>query len=703
MVAFGGLADELQRLGGKGLHLRLLKDGGFCIPPSFAPQDAKELSDGMRYIARSSAAGEDSHAKTSAGIYITIKGVRKEDLESACQEVQSYYPDGSVIIQPDLSSVMQFSGVVYSNLDGSCVISGGRGSFVQEIVEGRPPETEIRFHNKTASLRGIPTDPRIIELVRHTAKDVEDYFGIPMDIEFAVINDQVTLLQARPLPNPTESALREHEARRLQKATEGIRGIGLEELVFGVGNYREILANAQSTHLSTSTFNYIFSGDGKEVLGAVQLGRNELGYDTGTEIFPWVIMANGKVYYNFAGDALQFRPRGIKRDDLLAIINQVYLPMVRGDPDLLNYPELRLYVQFPEQAERVGLDPQPFRKLAESNRKAIGNLKIPANPPLKRRARAYESLEDCLSEINAAVGDIRTDSAKEYVQAARLAFFALEDVRQYLERLQECQPTAFRRVAELFGKPSPGQLRDEIVYDESICSFEVEENEEFRYLGSFELSQPRGFPPCRHFKQGRDIPDAGLADLVKKARGVLGYREKVKFALFRDYDYLKQLYEQAGRLSGFEKDMYYLEFDEFRLLAERPRLAFYRIEIRKKLKEKSLLPDPIFEPDLSTAAHKAYGRRPQLIFGSLPAGEMYATIGKDGYVVDSVDQTIEIPESASIIFVPDNIRPGSHLFTILSDYGLPVIGVPQEDLDTLKNHKARISSENGQVSIRREE
>ena len=63
--------------------------------------------------------------------------------------------------------------------------------------------------------------------------------------------------------------------------------------------------------------------------------------------------------------------------------------------------------------------------------------------------------------------------------------------------------------------------------------------------------------------------------------------------------------------------------------------------------------------------------------------DIYITIGEEGYIVDSVDQTIEIPKNTSIVLVPDNVRPGSHLFTVLSDYGLPVIGVPQDDLDQL--------------------
>jgi hypothetical protein len=692
VVAVGNIIDTLQNQGGKRFHLDLLKQGGFSIPETFSSDDLGKLPNSRLYIVRSSAAGEDGHTKTSAGRYTTIKGVGINELESVVNEVRLGYTDGSVVIQPDLSDAMEFSGVAYSNLNGSCMISCGRGSIVQQIVEGELPETEIITTDRQA-INGSPINPRIAEKIHKKSIEVEEYFGIPMDIEFAVINNEVILLQARPLPNPTDSALREHEIRRARKALSHVKD--LDEIVLGVGNYREILGNTDATHLSTSTFNHIFSGDGK-ILGGMQLGRNELGYDVGTEIFPWVIMLDGKVYYNFCGDALQFRPSGIKKEDMLRIVNEVYLPIVRGDPDLLNYPELRLYIQFPEQAEQVGLDPEPFRKLAEKNRMAIGGLVIPKVPPLKIFAKEYDSLDECLTEIHLTVDGLRTGSAREYAKAARLAFFALEDVRFYIEQMEEPE---LNEIVKLFGKKSPEQLRDAVVYDESIGSF-VAEGDEYAYLGSFELSKPRGLPPKRNFRKGRELPEKGLAELVKKTRMVLEYREKVKFTLFRDYDYLKQLYEQAGRLSGFGEDIFYLEYNEIDLLNE-PVLAMYRTELRKQIRGKALLSDPIFESDLASGIKRGYDKKPQLVFGSLPENGISVVMGVDGYIVDSVDQTIEIPEETRIVVVPDNVRPGSHLFTLLSDYALPVVGVPQSDLDGLRGKQIEIVPNEGYVEVKK--
>lgn len=693
---------ELIYFGGKALHLQLLQRGGFHTPESFTADNLLLLPNYLRYIVRSSAAGEDGLLKTAAGKYLTIKNVRKEDLEAAVAEVKAHYSQGSVLIQPDLTSAMTFSGVAYSNLNGSYTIAIGKRNSVQRIVEGELPDTEISIFNEKTHLRGEPISPRTIRKVHEEIKRTEAYFGIPLDIEFAVIDETVVFLQARPLPNPTEPTLREHELRKMRRLMEIGKQEKLEEVVLGVGNYREILGNTKATRLSTSTFNYFFSGDGKKILGAVQLGRNEMGYDIGNEISPWVIMVGEKVYYNFVGDALQFRPQGISEEDLAHVVNEVYLPIVRGNPDLLNYPELRIYVQFPEQAERVGLDPEPYKVLAARNRNAVQRVIMTENPPIKVKARELVSIKECLGEITTIVDNIRIGSAKEYVKAARLAFFALEDVRFYLEKMREENPAIFEQIALFFSQQSAEKLRDVIIYDESIGSFEVPEQEEYRYLGSFELSLPRGYPPKRNFKQGRPIPDVELSELVRSTRIVLEKREKVKFTLFRDLDYVKQLYEQLGDLSGFDRDIFFLEYDELSLLSSEPRLARYRVELRKQMKGRNLFPDPIFESEI-LSAKRVYERKPQLIFGSLNEGETTVKIGDNGYIVDSVDQTVEISPDAKVVFVPDNVRPGSHLFTVLSDYGIPVIAIPQDDLEKFRELEIEISLMNGDLSLKLKE
>lgn len=678
---------EIAKVGGKGFHLGLLERKGFRVPETCIvedPTNVKDFPEGT-YVVRSSAALEDSSSTTGAGKFTTLHNITREGLAEAVEKVLAKYnQEGSAVIQPDLTGMMQYSGVIYTNLDGELVISMGKGSGVQSIVEGGAPETEITIFNGQYALKGKPVNPSIIESLHQRGLEVENYLGIPTDIEFAVIDGEITLLQARPLPNPTDNALKEHELRRVKQAMAPLKRAGLEETVLAVGNYREILGDDKATKLSTTIFNYAFSGDG-EKLGGQQLGRREIGYDLGNEIHPWVVMTGGKVYFNFAGDALQFRPKGVSTADLLKVINGVYVPVARASPDVLDYPELQLYVQFPDQAEAVGLDSDAYRTLAESNRERIKKAENPTSIPKKVAAKRHAEAQSCLQDIYRIVDGIREGSAKNYSQAARLGFFALENLRNHLEKLRSEDLTAFTELADLYDKESPLELRDAIAYDESIESFEVPTTEEYRYLGSFEISQERGFPPERKFKAGREISHVETAEITSETRRILGFRERVKFDLFRDYDHLKQLVEQLGDLTGLGADIYHLDFKDLELLIDEPSLALYRIELQKEMKTRDLFGEgPIFESQVGQKNSTRYNNQPRLIFGSLSDEVTSVKIGNQGYVVNAVDQTVSIPEGAEVVLVPSNVRPGSHLFTVLSDYGLPVVAVPNSDLKRLE-------------------
>jgi len=695
--------DFLKQYGGKNFHLELLKNGGFNIPETYNEKniDLGILDDNIKYVVRSSGAMEDSLSQTAAGKNSSMLGVSRKDIPDAIRNVKSKYEHGGVVIQPDLTEKMEYSGVVYTNLNGKLVISLGSKNSVHNIVNGKEAETEIEMvlAEKKRFMRGIPIRPELIDKIQNESIKVEEYFGRPMDLEFAIIDDNVQLLQARPLPNPTDATLKEQETRNLMKKMSVAKKKGLDEIIFGVGNYREILGEDSATQLSVSTFNYIFAGDGKTKLGAVQLGRNELGYETGTEIYPWVVMIGGNVYYNFAGDSLQFRPEGIDEDDLLNVVNNIYNPLARKNPDLLNYPELQMYIQFPEEAEKAGLNPKPYELLVEKNRKKITEITMPKHPPKKKNTRKYDTLDENIREAIETADHIREGSAKEYVKAARLAFFALEDLRDFLKELEKKDNAEFQKLANMYEANNVMALRDAIAYDESIASFELEKSPEFEYLGSFELTLPRGFPPERHFKSGKPIENKELKELADKTRTVLEYREKVKFFLFRDYDVLRQIYEYIDEFSEIKKDLYNLEFEELSLLAEEQTLSRYRIELRKQIKGKDLFSDPIFENDLRIGKSSNYEKHPQLIFGSLSNNEISLKAGLEGYIINGVDQTISIPNETKAILVPDNVRPGSHLFTVLSDYGLPVISVPAKELKQMKDKVLRIKKGEGYVSI----
>jgi hypothetical protein len=110
-----------------------------------------------------------------------------------------------------------------------------------------------------------------------------------------------------------------------------------------------------------------------------------LEYENGDEISPWTVNLGGEVFFNFASDALQFRPEGVEVDELMEVINEVYIPKVKGDPDLLNYPELGMYANFAEEAEEIGLPKEPYEDLVQNLQSELGEFDIPDEPPVKRK------------------------------------------------------------------------------------------------------------------------------------------------------------------------------------------------------------------------------------------------------------------------------------------------------------------------------
>lgn len=149
---------------------------------------------------------------------------------------------------------------------------------------------------------------------------------------------------------------------------------------------------------------------------------------------------------------------------------------------------------------------------------------------------------------------------------------------------------------------------------------------------------------------------------------------------------MRQLVEQLGDLTGLGSDVYHLDFNDRALLLDEPSLALYRIELQKEMKSRDLFGEgPLFESQLGQGGNTRYANKPRLIFGNLSDKVTSVLVGNQGYVVNAVDQTVSIPEGVEVVLVPSNVRPGSHLFTVLSDYGLPVVAVPNGDLKGLKN------------------
>lgn len=221
-----------HKIGKKAERLFIMKENGINVPSLFCVNEIPDeekllsvLSDGKEFSVRSSAFCEDSSSLSFAGQFDSFLFVKKEDVFKKINEcflsvkkenVISYCrenkinPDDikmSVIVEEMVDA--EKSGVIFSaNPQGilnETVIVLGNGTG-DNVVEEKTDVTTCYFNRtdrkyyteKTGENPPIFTDELIEELICITEK-TEKIFGGFCDIEFAVKNDEIFILQSRPI------------------------------------------------------------------------------------------------------------------------------------------------------------------------------------------------------------------------------------------------------------------------------------------------------------------------------------------------------------------------------------------------------------------------------------------------------------------------------------------------------------------------
>ncbi|MFN3477198.1 MAG: PEP-utilizing enzyme, partial [Candidatus Methylomirabilales bacterium] len=276
---------------------------------------------------------------------------------------------------------------------------------------------------------------------------IETLFGTPQDVEFAVANGEIFILQARPVPigrEPVELKLKQYLQQEIEQLKERIAELRRKgklttsEVIFSSGNIAELLPTP--TPMSFGIFTSIFAEE-----GGIQIGRRRLGYMLGDETSEGLFtLIGGHPYFNLEIDARTFSI-GIPLD------LQGYIDRVKKDPGLANYPELGLYEQswtLEEAVARFG--PREGKEYYERFLTFLGGMKRHGREYLHRfhreveprlqsyweRERALDftklSKEEIVNKIQAYLEHLRTFSSVHFVIAARLGFFFAERVKRKL-------------------------------------------------------------------------------------------------------------------------------------------------------------------------------------------------------------------------------------------------------------------------------
>ena len=212
----------------KSENLKILKENGINVPKFIIIKKDEDLdlsvfSDDIKYAVRSSFSGEDSSDNSFAGQFETMLNVEKKDLENALKRVKESFHNknvsdysaakninndcsGDIIIQEmvdaDLSGVMFTSNPLGILNETVIVVGKGLGN---NVVEDKINTTSY-FYNQDDNIyyyERIENSPILQESVFRSLIDnsekIKNIFKYAADIEFAIKNDVVYILQTRPI------------------------------------------------------------------------------------------------------------------------------------------------------------------------------------------------------------------------------------------------------------------------------------------------------------------------------------------------------------------------------------------------------------------------------------------------------------------------------------------------------------------------
>lgn len=239
MIAASGAAAD-PRAGGKARHLSRLLASGFDVPPFFVVPantelDPRQIASRLAelgpgpYAVRSSGLQEDGAADSHAGQFESLLDIPAEGIADAVAQVAASGGgegiaayrrqrglgdpgDGPAVIVQQMVRA-DVAGVAFS----ADPVSGRRDRIVVSATEGlgdRLVAGEVDGTTWWLDAAGAIVERRgdgllpdgTVAAVAALARKVEEAFGVPQDIEWALAAGRLHLLQARPITSPLRPA-----------------------------------------------------------------------------------------------------------------------------------------------------------------------------------------------------------------------------------------------------------------------------------------------------------------------------------------------------------------------------------------------------------------------------------------------------------------------------------------------------------------
>ncbi|MFS4583557.1 PEP/pyruvate-binding domain-containing protein [Phaeobacter sp. C3_T13_0] len=251
-----GYTEELPDAGNKALRLSVLKNAGLPIPGgvilrSDAIRDYHAMTDAQKDVfavhvfqqaggkpvaVRSSASNEDGADQSFAGVFESVLNVTTDTMRAALDEVvasfsstraASYSGDGdgdgdgdntyqgNIVVQEMVQA--DYAGVMFTQdpmAPGMTMIEWVEGCG-EDLVSGRVTPTSLRF-GRYSNLPADTDQDQTLDMapLLVLAKQIEEIFGAPQDVEWAYADGQFQIVQSRDITTLSLGA----EAERVRLA-----------------------------------------------------------------------------------------------------------------------------------------------------------------------------------------------------------------------------------------------------------------------------------------------------------------------------------------------------------------------------------------------------------------------------------------------------------------------------------------------------
>jgi len=428
---------------------------------------------GGKVAVRSSATCEDGQNLSMAGVFEThylqapdqsieqaILAIYQQAQTSEVAEYLSIHQNDqlsvemAVILQPLIKS--DLSGVIYTDINGENILIQYSNGLGNNLVDGHIEGGTLIYSllekkiTKSKNTDIVKMKKATVMFLVELASQIKNTFdGLPQDIEFAIENECIYILQARTLTTEINGVNLEMSREDIVQYTqEKIKKIvanekaelGSKVVILSDSNFSELLPRPKE--MDFGVFAYIFTGsDG--IPGAIQLGRQQMGYPLNDESIGFMHFVGGKPYFSIAKDAQTFYAGFPKtREEYNKTLVAEYLEQIATDPNKGEYPEMGLYLQDPtlenltsRYGQKMGAEYfetyQEFKqRMAEQAETFIAEYLQQEKPQIDEFIEMMEKsdlggkpIKQLVSYIYEILEHLRNISCVHFVKSARLGFY----------------------------------------------------------------------------------------------------------------------------------------------------------------------------------------------------------------------------------------------------------------------------------------